>query len=294
MNICIYGSGRMATSLAAHIHDVAHFQVIMICSNNDGVKRIHDVFEEYNLNNNNLYDGYKDITVITFDELKDNQSKYLYNKYYDFCIEATNEDIDKKVDIFKKLDSLKFNKDCIFASLTSSIRIDLLTQKSRISHPLIGLHFFNPINKIKLVEVNIDITLMSDEYINIKTQYLCMMLQKTILYVNHSVTSIANRLLIAEINNAIIMHELYNISIEDIDVAAEKGLNRPMGPFKLADYVGLDIIENIMESFYNFGTYSMEQNSILLKDNVLHELVKKGDLGRKTGKGFYNYNSKEV
>ena len=170
--------------------------------------------------------------------------------------------------------------DCMFASNTSSLSITEMG--AGLDRPMIGMHFFNPADRMKLVEVIRGENTpdeMNDKIIEISKQ-----IGKTPVQVNEAAGFAVNRILIPMINEAICVLEAGVASAEDIDTAMILGCNHPMGPLHLGDYIGLDICLAIMEVIYAETGDSKYRPSPLLR-----KMVRAGKLGCKTGKGFFDY-----
>lgn len=199
----------------------------------------------------------------------------------DFVIEAVIEDISAKKNIFKSLDK-QFGGKIIYASNTSSISITEIA--ANISNPdkFIGMHFMNPVPIMTLVEI-IRGYLTSDEtYEAIRD--LSKRLGKEPVEVNDYPGFISNRILMPMINEAVFALYEGVASVEDIDKVMKLGMNHPMGPLTLADFIGLDVCLNILEVMYEgFGDTKYRPCPLLKK------MVNAGNLGRKSGKGFYSY-----
>lgn len=201
-------------------------------------------------------------------------------KSADLIIETIIEDMEIKKQLFNKLSDI-CPQNTFIATNTSSLPITELA--SSVLHPerFIGLHFFNPIRKMHLVEVVCGKD-TSKRTIDFVTD-LSKGLGKTPIVVRDSPGFIVNRLLMPLINEAAFLLQ-EGISPSDIDNAIKLGLNHPMGPLALADLIGLDVCESIMNTLYrgfNDARYTPAP--------IFHELVSKGHLGKKAGKGFYNY-----
>ncbi len=200
----------------------------------------------------------------------------------DFIIEAVYEDINLKEQIFNKLDSVA-PSETIIASNTSTLSISAIGGKTKRPEKVVGMHFFNPPQLMKLVEV-IRGVLTAEETVKI-TKTLAEKLGKTVVLVNRDIAGfIANRIGIPPILDAIRLYEGGVASAQDIDTAMKAGYNWPMGPLELCDLVGLDVVYASAEGVY------METGSPTHKaPALLTSMVKAGLLGRKTGRGFYNY-----
>jgi 3-hydroxybutyryl-CoA dehydrogenase len=196
-------------------------------------------------------------------------------------IEASAEDIDIKKQIFKEL-SIACNEGCIFATNTSSLSIDILAEASDRPDKVIGMHFFNPVHKMDLVEIVIGKNTSQetkDLIIN-----LAIDLNKSPITVENSPGFVVNRYLLPQINEAIRMLEEGISSKEDIDSAIKLGLNHPMGPLELADFIGLDICFSVLEALAEgIGSERFKPAKLLSK------MVNEGKLGVKSGEGFYKY-----
>ena len=199
----------------------------------------------------------------------------------DVIIEAIVEDIGAKKEVFKELDRL-CPEHTVFASNTSSISITDLASATQRPEKLIGMHFMNPAPIIKLVEV-VKGRETSDETIEGITD-LAERMGKVPVIVTDSPGFVSNRILIPMINEAIYCLETGIASKEAIDKIMTLGMGHPMGPLKLADLIGLDICLNIMEVLSNEFSDPKYKPCPLLK-----ERVHAGYLGKKTGKGFYEY-----
>ena len=199
----------------------------------------------------------------------------------DFVIEAVSETEELKLDIFKRLDAI-CRKDVILSSNTSSISITRLASATRRPDKVIGMHFMNPAPVIQLVEI-IKGQNTSDETLLI-VKNLAEKLGKINVESKDSPGFIVNRVLMPLINEAVFAFMEGVASAEDIDKAMTLGTNQPIGPLALADLIGLDTVLSIMESIYKETRNPRHSPCPLLK-----KYVDAGNLGRKTGKGFYNY-----
>jgi 3-hydroxybutyryl-CoA dehydrogenase len=199
----------------------------------------------------------------------------------DIVIEAVIENVAQKKEMYAALDGI-VKKDAIFASNTSSISITELMTATKRPERFVGLHFFNPVPLMKLVEVVRTIATASDVY---ETAYeFGKKLGKVPVRTSDQTGFIVNRLLVPYMLDAIRAYEEGVGSIEDIDNAMKLGCGYPMGPFTLLDFVGLDTTYYITHVMYDEFKEQRFASPPLLK-----RLVMAGWYGRKSGKGFYDY-----
>ncbi|XP_070683876.1 hydroxyacyl-coenzyme A dehydrogenase, mitochondrial [Pempheris klunzingeri] len=200
----------------------------------------------------------------------------------DLVVEAIVENLKIKQDLFSQLDKLA-PQHTIFASNTSSLPIsDIASSTNRLDR-FGGLHFFNPVPMMKLVEV-IATSATSQETFDSLLNF-SKVLGKTPVSCKDTPGFIVNRLLVPYLLEAVRLHERGHGSKEDIDIAMKLGAGYPMGPFELADYVGLDTVKFIID-----GWSAMEpDNPLFAPSEMLNKLVAEGKYGKKTGEGFYKH-----
>ena len=198
----------------------------------------------------------------------------------DLIVEAVLEKMEIKKDLFKTLDEI-CKEDCIFGTNTSSLSVTEIA--NGIKHNVIGMHFFNPADRMKLVEV------ISGENTPVETKEAIIecskSLGKTPVEVAEGPGFVVNRILIPMINEACFIYQEGLASVEDIDTAMKLGANHPLGPLALGDLIGLDIVLDVMEVLYSETGDSKYRPCTLLK-----KMVRAGKLGQKTKQGFYSYN----
>lgn len=199
----------------------------------------------------------------------------------DIVFEAMIEDMDLKKDAFAKLAPI-VKPEAIFVSNTSSLSITELATASLRPEKFLGMHFFSPVPAMKLVEI---INAYDTSADTIETgKAIAKGFGKEFVTVTDVPMFIANRVMCPMMNEAAILAGENVCSYEDIDKACELGYNLPMGPLKLADAIGIDIMISVMESLYQETADSKYRPAHLYK-----VLYRAGRLGRKSGKGFYDY-----
>ena len=199
----------------------------------------------------------------------------------DLIVEAALEVMDVKKQTFKELQDI-VKKDCIFATNTSSLSITEIG--NGLTRPMIGMHFFNPADRMKLVEVIAGVNTPAETVEAIKK--IAVEIGKTPVQVNEAAGFVVNRILIPMINEAAFIKMEGVSDIAGIDAAMKLGANHPMGPLELGDFIGLDICLAIMDVLYNETGDSKYRACPLIR-----KMVRGGNLGAKSGKGFYIYNA---
>jgi 3-hydroxybutyryl-CoA dehydrogenase len=198
-------------------------------------------------------------------------------------VEAITENEPLKLEIFKTLDEVVEDPDAILASNTSSIPITRLAKATTRPESVIGMHFFNPVPVMGLVELIS--TVLSSPAIEASAEaFACDQLGKTVIHAKDRAGFIVNMLLVPYMLEAIRLYETGVATAEDIDTGMHLGANHPMGPLTLADFVGLDTCKAVADVLYD--EFKLPQYA---PPPLLVRMVEAGFLGRKSGRGFYEY-----
>ena len=279
--IAIFGSGTMGNGIA-HVFALAGFQVQLFDKDTTILAKAIQTISS------NLDRQIKK-NIITSEQkqsvLKNIKTETLIsniNTDTDLVIEAIIESKAAKISLYNELLTL-ISPNCILATNTSSISITELAPKSH-ADKFIGMHFMNPVPMMELVEI-IKGHLTSEESLAAIVD-LANTLKKKAVVVNDYPGFIANRILMPMINEAIFALYENVATAQDIDQVMKLGMNHPMGPLALADYIGLDVCLSIMEVLYSGYNDSKYRPCPLLK-----KMVASGNLGKKSGIGFYKYST---
>ncbi|MBW1942259.1 MAG: 3-hydroxyacyl-CoA dehydrogenase family protein [Deltaproteobacteria bacterium] len=204
-------------------------------------------------------------------------------KDMDFVVEAVIEDLELKKAVFKELDGI-CRPEIVLASNTSSMSVTEIAAATKRPDQVCGVHFFNPVPLMRLVEV-IRGYYTSDDTVGVAVALAQRMGKVTVDVKKDSPGFIVNRIMMPHFLEAIKIVEEGIASVEDVDTAVKNGLNYPMGPFELMDLTGIDIAYFVTEYLYK----ELNKESKWVSPNLLKSMIRAGRLGRKTGGGWYDY-----
>ena len=279
MKICVVGTGTMGNGIAQTFAQAGH-DVLLKGRSEASLEKAHKTIEKSlsNLVEKGKMEAAEKEAIKA--RIKDTMD-YGDCKDVDLVIEGVAEDMPTKLEIFKTLDAI-CKPEAILATNTSSLSITEIGAATSRPDKVIGMHFFNPVPMMKLVEV-ITGQLTSQETHD-KVMAIATEIGKTPVSANEAPGFVVNRILIPMINEGISIYADGVASKEEIDEAMKLGANHPMGPLALGDLIGLDVCLAIMEVlFHEF------EDSKYRPHPLLRKMVRANQLGRKTGIGFYDY-----
>lgn len=278
-NIGVIGAGTMGNGIA-QVCALAGFNVTLLDISESALQKAVATVSK-NLDRQIAKETLtQDQKLAALDKIR-TSTDYSHLQNVQLVIEAATENLELKLRVLQQI-AAQVSDDCVIASNTSSLSITQLAASVSQPERFIGLHFFNPVPVMGLIEVIRG--LQTSDATHALALDMATTLGKTAITAGNRPGFVVNRILVPMINEAILVFQEGLASAEDIDAGMRLGCNQPIGPLALADLIGLDTVLAILEAFYDGFNDSKYRPAPLLK-----EMVAAGYLGRKTGRGFHAY-----